>query len=236
MNDAFIASILEFAFFAAFAHWRLGLSVSSTITPKSRWWFTRLRNFPFSWYWGLLFFDCWGCSLGRHTYLHGSSWGPPGTRLTGPRTEPCGTPLVTSINLEYPSPTLTRSVLLVRKLCIQLWSLPAIPSWSNFCSNLRWGRQSKAFLKSKYITLTPDFLSKAQVHCSWELSRFDRHDLLCLKPCCLVLIICFESTNRVRATLIIRSITFKHVLVRLTGRKFFGSTRRLYVGCQPIFW
>ncbi len=42
MNDAFIALIIEFAFFAAFAHWRLGLSVSSTITPKSRWWLTLL--------------------------------------------------------------------------------------------------------------------------------------------------------------------------------------------------
>ncbi len=48
MNDAFIALIIEFAFFAAFAHWRLGLSVSSTITPKSRWWLTLLRSFPFS--------------------------------------------------------------------------------------------------------------------------------------------------------------------------------------------
>ncbi len=54
--------------FAAFAHWRLGLSVSSTITPKPRWWFTHLRSFPFNWYWGLLFFACWGCSL-RTTHL-----------------------------------------------------------------------------------------------------------------------------------------------------------------------
>ncbi len=144
---------------------------------------------------------------------------------TGQSTEPCGTSLVTSINLEYPSPTFTRSVLLVGKLGIQLWSLPAIPSWSNFCSNLRWGTQSKAFLKSKYTTSTPNFLSKARVHCSWEYRRFVRHDLPCLKPCCFVLIICFESTNRVRATLIIPSITFKHVLVRLTGRNFIGSTR-----------
>ncbi len=38
MNDIalIIALIIEFAFFATFAHWRLGLSVSSTITPKSR--------------------------------------------------------------------------------------------------------------------------------------------------------------------------------------------------------
>ncbi len=33
------------------------------------------------------------------------------------------------------------------------------------------------------------------------------------------------SANRVRVTLIIRSLTFERVLVRLTGRKFFGSTR-----------
>ncbi len=135
-------------------------------------------------------------------------------KRTGPSTEPCGTPLKMSINLEYPSPILTRSVLFVRKLCIHLWSLPSIPSWSNFCSNLRWGTQSKAFLKSKYIISTPDFLFKARDHCSREFRRFVRHDLPCLKPCCLVPIICLESTNRVRATLIMRSITFRHMLVR----------------------
>ncbi len=41
-------------------------------------------------------------------------------KRTGPSRDPCGTPLVTSINLKYASPTLTRSVLLVRKLRIQL--------------------------------------------------------------------------------------------------------------------
>ncbi len=113
------------------------------------------------------------------------------------------------------------------KLCIQLWSLPEISSWSNFCSNLRYGMQSKASLKSKYMTSTPDFLSKARVHCSEKFRRSVRHDLPYLKPCCLVLVICFESENRAGATLRIRSITFEHVLVRLTGRKFFGSTRWL---------
>ncbi len=33
----------------------------------------------------------------------------------------------------------------------------------------------------------------------------------------------YESANRVRATLIILPITFEHVMVRLTSRKFFGS-------------
>ncbi len=47
MNDNFIARIIEFAFLAAFAHWRLGLSFSSTVTPKSRWWLTHLRCSPF---------------------------------------------------------------------------------------------------------------------------------------------------------------------------------------------
>ncbi len=68
MNDALIALIIEFTFLAAFAHLRLSLSVLSTITPKERWWLTHLRRFPFSWYWGLLFFACWGCSL-RPTHL-----------------------------------------------------------------------------------------------------------------------------------------------------------------------
>ncbi len=44
---------------AAFAHCWLGLSVSSTITPKSRWWLKLLGSSPFSWYWGLLSFACW---------------------------------------------------------------------------------------------------------------------------------------------------------------------------------
>ncbi len=48
LNDAFFALIIEFAFSAAFAHWRLGLSDSSTIAPKSRWWLTHLRRSPFS--------------------------------------------------------------------------------------------------------------------------------------------------------------------------------------------
>ncbi len=90
-------------------------------------------------------------------------------------------PHVTSINLEYSSPTLTRRVQLVRKLCIQLWSLPEIPSWSYFCSNLRWVTQSKAFLKSKYITSTADFLSKSRVHCSEELRRFVKLEAMLLR-------------------------------------------------------
>ncbi len=85
------------------------------------------------------------------------------------RAGPCGTPHVTYINLKYPSPALTLSVRLVRKLCFNLWSLTEIPSWSKFCSNLRWGNQSKVFLKSKYITSTPGFLFKARLHCSEEL-------------------------------------------------------------------
>ncbi len=82
-------------------------------------------------------------------------------------------------------------------------------AWNEYS---KWGRMNAPY-------------NLARVHYSWEYRRFVRHDLPCLKPCCLVLIICFEPTNRVRATLVIRSITFKHLLVRLTGRKFFGSTR-----------
>ncbi len=44
MNNDFIALIIEFTFFAAFAHWRLGLSGSSTITSKSRWWLTHTKH------------------------------------------------------------------------------------------------------------------------------------------------------------------------------------------------
>ncbi len=68
INDAFMALIIELALFAAFAHWRWGLSVSSTITPKSRWWLTLLRCSPFSWYWTLLSLAWRGCSL-RTTHL-----------------------------------------------------------------------------------------------------------------------------------------------------------------------
>ncbi len=54
---------IEFPLFAAFAHWWWGLRISSTEKPKSRWWLTRLRSSPFSWYWILLPFTCLRCSL-----------------------------------------------------------------------------------------------------------------------------------------------------------------------------
>ncbi len=46
MSDACFVLIIELAFYAAFAHWVLCLSVSSTITPESLWWLTHLRYSP----------------------------------------------------------------------------------------------------------------------------------------------------------------------------------------------
>ncbi len=108
---------------------------------------------------------------------------------------------------EWPSPNFARSVRLVRKLCIQFWSPPDIPNWSNYWSNLRRGTQPKAFLKPKYITSVV------------------RQDLPCLKPCCVMLITDLESTNRVRAASKMCSVTFEHVLVRLAGWRFSGLNR-----------
>ncbi len=130
-NDTFIALIIELALFATFANWRWGVSVSSTITPKSRWWLTvqlmlnitvlclpkmRPKN------------DTCICSE-RHGSPLGPGWQtidvilqtldirwtlnwPPIfyvdrkhnriTRKAGHSRETCGAPLVTSINLTYP--------------------------------------------------------------------------------------------------------------------------------------
>ncbi len=68
INNTLMALTIEFALFAAFAHWWWGLSALSTITPKLRCWITFLRRSSFSWYWWLLSF-AWRCSL-RTTHLY----------------------------------------------------------------------------------------------------------------------------------------------------------------------
>ncbi len=75
-----------------------------------------------------------------------------------------------------------------KEACIQLRSLQHMPNSFSLCSIPRWGAQSKAFLKSMYITSTPEFLSEARVQCSEALRRFVRQDVPCRKPCGLLLI------------------------------------------------
>ena len=50
----------------------------------------------------------------------------------GPKTDPCGTPLFTSLHLDIFPFTFTRCLLLVRNDFIQLRSLPLIPYDSTF--------------------------------------------------------------------------------------------------------
>ncbi len=76
------------------------------------------------------------------------------------------------------------------------------------------GNANESFPKAKVYDID------SQVHCSEGLRMFTWHDLPCLNPCYLVLIIYFESAYLVQATVIIRSFTFEHVLASLTGRKF----------------
>src|SRR5664279_1714410 len=74
---------------------------------------------------------------------------------SGPRTDPCGTPLVTSIHVEYALRILTRMVLAVRKDSIHFNVFPAIPYILNFFNSRSCGTLSKAFLKSRYMMSTP---------------------------------------------------------------------------------
>ena len=67
----------------------------------------------------------------------------------GPKTLPCGMPLITDEDFDSAPFTLTTWVRSLRKELTYLSILPVIPYASNLHINLRWGTQSKALEKSK---------------------------------------------------------------------------------------
>ena len=66
----------------------------------------------------------------------------------GAKTEPCGTPLFTSVHLDIFPFTFTRYLLLVKNDFIQLRSLPLMPYDSTFLIKRKRGTESNAFAKS----------------------------------------------------------------------------------------
>ncbi len=79
--------------------------------------------------------------------------------------------------------------------------------------------QSKATLRSKYLTVTPVFLSETFVHCSEELRWFVTQALPWRKLYSLLLIIWSEFANWEKAVSMLHSNTLQ--LVGLTSQKVF---------------
>ena len=70
-------------------------------------------------------------------------------KRVGPRTDPCGTPLVTSVQSEY-LPFITTLCFLPSSHCwIQPFTLPSTPIEATLSINLWWGTLSKALAKSR---------------------------------------------------------------------------------------
>ena len=71
---------------------------------------------------------------------------------TGPKTDPCGTPLVTSLHPELWPFIHTFCFLPFNQSFIQSQTFPSIPCASILLNNLWCGTLSNAFAKSKYMT------------------------------------------------------------------------------------
>ena len=87
----------------------------------------------------------------------------------GPRTEPCGTPDVTSVMSDRAPFTETRCLRFDRKYVIQLCVLPVIPFEVGLDRRRLCWTLSKAFAKSRRITSICVVLSNAVIQ-SWTVS------------------------------------------------------------------
>ena len=87
----------------------------------------------------------------------------------GPRTEPCGTPDVTSVMSDRAPLTETRCLRFDRKDVIQLCVLPVIPYEVNLDRRRLCGTLSKALAKSRRIASICVLLSNAVIQ-SWTVS------------------------------------------------------------------
>ncbi len=88
---------------------------------------------------------------------------PYSKNKTGPRMEPCGTPLVTRAHFEVPFLRMTLYLLLDKNEDIQACTAPLIPMLCSFLSRRVWGTVSNALAKSKYTASTP---SPSSIHWS----------------------------------------------------------------------
>ena len=102
----------------------------------------------------------------------------------GPRTEPCGTPLITSDQSDrWPLKT-TFCFLPTRKFLIHSRTWPDIPQPYNIDIKRLCGTESKAFWRSKYNTSTEWPSSSAFVHLLMASRRRVEQDLPGVNPCC----------------------------------------------------
>ncbi len=98
-----------------------------------------------------------------------------------------------------------------------------------FCSNLKWGTQSKSFLSQSISHRLPTstFLSLHRVLEVFEM--FVMHDLPCLKSCDLVLKACCVSAYLLGITFITRFITVTGMLVIVTSQQLLRFTLTPFV-------
>ena len=96
------------------------------------------------------------------------------TKRSGPKTDPWGTPLKTSVHLELASPIITLCLLKLRKSSNHLAISSVTPYPFILWTNLRWGTKSKAFAKSNSISSTLLPSTKLEVMKSSVSSRLLR--------------------------------------------------------------
>ena len=72
---------------------------------------------------------------------------------SGPMTDPCGTPLLTSVYDDSIPSTITLIFRLITKILIQIQRVPENPYFFSFISNRSRGTVSNAFQKSRYMKL-----------------------------------------------------------------------------------
>src|SRR5437867_2614344 len=101
----------------------------------------------------------------------------------GPRTEPCGTPLVTSTQSNTHPLRTTLCFLPFNHSSIHCLTLPCIPISCNLYNSLLCETLSKAFCKSKKNMSTGSFSSTCSNILSIKCNKFVRHDFLLRDPC-----------------------------------------------------
>ena len=139
------------------------------------------------------------------------------TKSIGPRTLPCGIPLVTWWHLDSVSFTITFCILLLRKLSTHLITFSLILYLCILCRSLLCGTLSKAFIKSIYTESIFPPLSIILVHSSITLRSCRVVDIPEMKPNCLLHKSLLADLCFTIVSLTSFSMVLQITLVRLTG-------------------
>ena len=89
-----------------------------------------------------------------------------GLNKIAPKTDPCGTPQVTLVLWDLPSPTVANCVRSDRLSVSHCHKCPMFPYPCNVCGKMACETESKAFQKSMNTANTTWRLSRAERHCS----------------------------------------------------------------------